>query len=161
MILYLSTKTEWNSGLLLSLAVVGDGKEWYQVADIEEHTPRSEWARVTLQTVAPVLQKEPISGGEFVVSLDDFFHEIDNYPLIIANDSVSLAHLVSFMDDLHATPGGLRGRYFEMQLDPTPVDYLLLASTPHNALAEARALKKLYSGWPLSKRDKFIVESAA
>lgn len=124
---------EWNSyrGELLSLALVGeDGSEWYEVIDFDG-TPEP-WVAAN---VMPKLRKAPISLEWMQGSLQRF---LDRYPAGVHIVADWPEDIERFCRVLVTGPG--------QRLDTPPLTMEVVridpvSADPHNALADARALR--------------------
>ena len=128
---------EFNSfkGALISMALVDEyGSEWYEVLGCDNPEP---WVA---EHVIPILNKEPVSMTEFQSSLAGFLSQYRNIH-IIADWPEDIAH---FCESLITGPG--------YRLDTPPLtmevrrDLDAESALPHNALEDAKAIRKLALG---------------
>jgi len=128
---------EFNSfkGALISMALVDEyGSEWYEVLGCDNPDP---WVA---EHVMPILNKEPVSMTEFQSSLAGFLSQYKNIH-IIADWPEDIAH---FCESLITGPG--------YRLDTPPLtmevrrDLDAESALPHNALEDAKAIRKLALG---------------
>lgn len=127
--LYLDCEFDGFFGPLLSMALVGEGVEWYEV--IEHQPVQCGWVN---QHVVPHLGKKPISKIEFQSSLQRFLMQFDECRIVADwPDDIRL-----FCDVLITSPG--------MAINTPPISFVLdrsikyQSTVPHNALWDARAI---------------------
>lgn len=131
--------TEFNEfkGALISMAIVGeDGSEWYEVLPCECPKP---WVAAH---VMPILQKAPIDKNEFQRKLQAFFAKYAAVHLV-ADWPEDIQH---FCDVLITSPGyRLNTPSLTMEIRR---DLDAVSDLPHNALEDARAIRRLHMGMP-------------
>ena len=116
-------------GELISMALVSeDGGEWYEVL------PCAEPGSWVAEHVIPLLGQEAVSLPELQASLHTWLAQFDTVH-IVADWPEDIAH---FCETLITGPG--------MRLDTPPLTFEVLrvdsvSLLPHNALADARALR--------------------
>lgn len=123
---------EWNEykGDLISMALVSeDGREWYEVFYC--HDPK-DWIKAN---VMPKLGKKPITFSEGHASLRNFLVQF-NKCTIIADWPEDIAHFCNFL----IVGPGLRIDTPRLTFEIHRVDSV--SDNPHNALADAKGLKK-------------------
>lgn len=133
--LFLDTEFTDFQGRLLSVGIIAqDGSEFYKVLD--NITGCSAWVR---KNVVPVLGKEPEPLEDIQFALENWLLQYDTIT-IIADWPEDIAH---FCNLLITEPG--------MRIDTPPLTMVVdrrLSSAksqiPHNALADARAIKQSY-----------------
>jgi len=128
-------------GDLISMALVADdGQEFYEVLNLENDEKYGSWVYFN---VVPYLNKEPIEKQEFQSKLRAFINQW-NEVHIIADWPDDIKY---FCASLITGPGMCIGTPLNltMQLDRT----LNTGSSaiPHNALADARAIKRSWYKW--------------
>ena len=123
---------EWNGprGVLLSMALVGEeGQEWYEVLQTPSNV--DPWVR---ENVIPKLDKAPVSLKEMQRSLTSFLR-----PWQFVNITADWPEdIARFCELLIAGPG--------LRIDTPPLTMKVIrldsfSENPHNALADARALR--------------------
>jgi hypothetical protein len=125
---------EWNSygGDLISLAIVSEcGQEFYEVLNCKNPDP---WVA---ENVIPKLNKEPISLDEFQNKLHEFLIQFDRIH-VIADWPEDISWLCKSL---------IRGPGERLDTPPLTLEVLRVDSVsriPHNALADARALRGCY-----------------
>lgn len=138
--LYLDTEFNGFGGPLISMALVGDGVQWYESQTIDK--PIHPWVR---QNVVPVLNSLPMRPPIFKHSFLHFMKEFKN-PEIICDWFEDAKHFLSLFE------GTNYGSSFEypckVTLIKTPPQGGPVSATPHNALADALALKEWYEALP-------------
>lgn len=123
---------EWNSykGELISMALVAEnGDEWYQELSCPNPHP---WVA---ENVIPKLTKTPISERDFAISLQEFLMRFDSVH-IVADWPEDIAR---FCDAL-IVDAGVRINTPPLTMEVIRVDSV--SENPHNALADARGLRK-------------------
>lgn len=132
--LFLDCEFNGFGGDLISIALVGDEDEWYEV--IEQKHPPCEWVE---NNVMPILFKTPQSKNHVRESLFRFLSKFDQVN-IIADWPEDIRHICELMI---VGPG--------VCINTPPVlmfqicRHLEFKSTiPHNALEDAKALEKAY-----------------
>lgn len=129
---YLDTEFNEFGGELISMALVAsDGREWYEVLDCANPGP---WVA---EHVIPILGKRAISYEEFQDGLSQFLRQF-NAVNIIADWPEDVAF---FCKALIVGPG--------MRLDTPSLSFEVRrgnaqSDVPHNALFDARGLKRFY-----------------
>lgn len=128
--------TEFNSfcGELISIGLVSeDGKEFYEVLELPSKL--HPWVA---NNVVPLLNKNPISKTELQGKLRDFLKQFSSVE-VIADWPEDISHFMN----IQVTPIGYR--------ISTPPQTMILVTdleqesqTPHNALADARALREAH-----------------
>ncbi|WP_312800030.1 hypothetical protein [Pseudomonas sp.] len=128
---------EFNSfkGALISMALVDEyGSEWYEVLGCDNPDP---WVA---EHVMPILNKDPVSMTEFQSSLAGFLSQYRNIH-IIADWPEDIAH---FCESLITGPG------YRLNTPPLTMevrrDLDAESALPHNALEDAKAIRKLALG---------------
>lgn len=127
---------EWNGfrGDLISMALVADdGREWYEVLPCSKPTP---WIE---QNVLPVLNKQAVTSPSVLsLSLCEFLAEFQSVH-IIADWPEDLAYFCFAMvpAPLLAVPRPPMTMSLRTDLPATAS----ISAVPHNALADARALR--------------------
>lgn len=127
--------TEFNgfNGQLISMALVGPGdSEWYEVLPLPAVI--DPWVS---RHVIPFLNKEPIRAGEFKISLISYLQFHKDAP-IVADWPEDLIHLMKFT---YGENGEQLNLNYKCEL---VISGALESKIPHNALSDARALKKWY-----------------
>jgi len=134
--LWLDTEFNGFGGPLISLALCADdGREFYQVVRCERPVP---WVA---ENVIPVLRKSSLPGGELELAekLREFLNQFDECRIVADwPDDVALfcrALIVGPGQRIQSPP-----LFFELAYDlPSTAD---ISKVPHNALEDARALRK-------------------
>jgi len=126
---YIDTEFNGFGGELISMAIVMDGVEFYQVKVIPEKL--DPWVS---ENVIPVLGKEPIGAEMFKFSLHTFL-SAQKPDRIVADWPSDLEHL--FREMMGADHSETLALSFTTVLDPT-IAYT--SKVPHNALEDARAI---------------------
>lgn len=121
-------------GALISLALVTEsGREWYGVRFCDDP---SEWVR---ENVMPVLGREPQRDSVLRVSLEDFLWSLDSVH-IIADWPGDIAHFCHFLEYAPGRRFGPDTMTFEVRRDLASTS--ATSAIPHNALEDARALRR-------------------
>ena len=129
--LFLDTEFNGFGGALISMALVEDDTSWYEVLEVP--TNPDPWVA---QHVIPFLMKKPIGLAAFRSSFHSFLKRYDR-PKIICDWHADVEHFCRM----------LAGADYGSSLD-FPCEIRLLtgvkynSTIPHNALADAQALKK-------------------
>ncbi len=129
--LFLDCEFNGMGGALISMALVGDHAEWYEVLE----TPKDidPWVK---DNVIPHLNQEPVSYGHLKRSLEKFLRGIGPC-LIVADWPDDIRYLC---ESLIVGPG--------MAIDTPKIIFELdrsikyVSDIPHNALEDARAIKR-------------------
>jgi len=127
--------TEFNgfNGQLISMALVGpNNSEWYEVLPLPDKI--DPWVAIN---VVPFLCKAPIREGEFKASLISYLQMNVGIP-IIADWPEDLIHLMRYTYSVNGEQLSLE---YKTEL---VISGALDSKVPHNALSDARALKKWY-----------------
>ena len=139
--MYIYIDCEWNSykGELISMALVPrEGVPFYEVLECKNPHP---WVA---ENVIPVLNKDSISYDQFQANLQEYLQSFDDV-IIIADWPEDIAYfcnaLIIDAGDRLDTP---RLEFHIERVDP-------VSELPHNALEDAKALKKHLN----RKRDCF------
>lgn len=136
--------TEFNSyrGALISMALIdSDGREFYAAIPLEE--PVNEWVAAN---VMPVLDITPMTVDEFRAMLEWWLQPYDRIH-IIADWPDDIRH---FCDALITGPG--------TRINTPPLtmeirrDLDAISERPHNALADARAIRRKHMNLPSWER---------
>jgi hypothetical protein len=133
---------EFNSafGQLISMALVAeDGREFYEV--LPPPIRLDPWVE---KNVMPILDKGPISWVEFWNRLFRFLDGFDN-PTIVADHPADIFYLADAL--IVDRVGGCYKKPWTAQY--RDVDYT--SGLPHNALEDARALFRHYTGDGLNR----------
>ena len=137
--LYLDCEFDGFNGPLLSMALVGQGCEWYEVL---EHGPVSDpWVA---SNVVPVLGQMPVSKFEFQLSLQLFLNRFESLE-IVADWPDDIKY---FCQSIITSPGHA--------INTPPISFVLdrsiryQSAIPHNALEDARAIMLSFSNQPVS-----------
>lgn len=132
--LFLDCEFDGFGGELMSIALVGEGHEFYEVININ-NTP-CEWVR---ENVVPVLYKSAKNKADVRQLLYQFLSQFEQV-LVIADWPEDVKHICELIligpGTAINTPPVLMfqvARYLEYKSD-----------TPHNALEDAKALEKAY-----------------
>lgn len=136
--LFLDTEFNGFNGKLISMALVDEaGNEFYEVLSCRRPVP---WVA---ENVIPKLNKEKISYKKFQKKLQDFFLTYEEPLEIIADWPEDIKHISHVL----LTGPGQRMSYPYGKIS-FRVDSSLSSSNsaiPHNALEDAKALKKRFS----------------
>jgi len=134
--LFLDTEFNGFDGELISMALIsGDSQKWYEVLSLPEHV--HPWVA---EHVVPYLHQEPVDKEFFAKSLLIFlsnFHGCE----IIADWPADFQHLCRWMTGMGANIGWQIPIECTMKLIVSPK---LEPEVPHNALSDAKALRKWY-----------------
>lgn len=130
--LFLDTEFASFRGSLISMALVGDGCEWYEVREIP--ADMHPWVR---ENVLPVLGKTPIGDAAFRASLRAFLSQWSRVT-VVADWTEDLAH---FFDALAMPDGNALPLRVTAELIDSPP---LSPEVRHNALSDAKALRLAY-----------------
>ena len=125
---------EWNSykGQLISMAMVADNnEEFYEVLHINSVDI---WVA---KNVIPVLNKEATNNLYFIKLFNEFLNKFDSINLI-ADWPEDIEHFCKLL----IPEAGKRYNTPPLTIEIVPIDSFSLI--PHNALEDARALKKAY-----------------
>lgn len=126
---------EWNGykGDLISMALVGQDCEWYEVLDCPNPDP---WV---LDNVIPKLDKEPVTLEQMRASLQQFLCRFLHVG-IVADWPEDIAR---FCELLVTGPG--------QRMDTPPLSFFIdrrlnsdASEKPHQALADARAMMEMF-----------------
>jgi hypothetical protein len=125
-------------GDLLSMALVSDdGQEFYEVLNLEHDFVYVDWVK---ENVVPILNKAPIDKQSFQHKLSLFINQYNDVT-VIADWPDDIKY---FCDSLIVSPGvSIRtpeSLYLRIDRELSSKDSLI----PHNALEDARAIKKYY-----------------
>lgn len=133
MIIFIDTEYNGFGGDLISMALVSeDGKQWYESLGCSEPVP---WVH---ENVMPIINIDPIPRSIFQTSLHDWLAKFEEIH-IVADWPEDIAH---FCNTLIIGPG--------YRLDTPPLtmevrrDLDADSEVPHNALADAIGIRKLY-----------------
>lgn len=127
--LYLDCEFDGFEGPLLSMALVGEGCEWYEVLQYDSIT--DDWVA---KNVVPHLHKHPIDKQSFKRSLQRFLMQFDSLE-IVADWPDDIKY---FCQQLITSPG--------VAINTPPISFVLdrsieyVSEIPHNALEDARAI---------------------
>jgi hypothetical protein len=135
----LDCEFDGHNGRLISMALSGtDGDEFYEVTPDSDKTPATQWVT---DNVLPVLNKDPVeSEDKFKEKLWNFLRRHPQ-EIIVADSPADFVYLMQqchFMKD---------DKYAYINLD-LKMYYVVSgpyeSAMPHNALEDARALKKWF-----------------
>jgi hypothetical protein len=131
---YVDCEFDGFGGPLMSIALVTeDGREWYEVLTAEASNP---WVALN---VVPVLGKEPIGVVAARMSMHRFLRGIDGAH-VIADWYTDLVHFFAMFAGRDHSESVLIPCTAELR----SVEYR--SEVPHNALADARAIRDALSG---------------
>tara|TARA_R110000868_G_scaffold376148_7_gene640966 strand:+ start:1892 stop:2311 length:420 start_codon:yes stop_codon:yes gene_type:complete len=135
--LYLDCEFNGFGGDLISMALVAEnGIEWYEVLNC--HYP-NKWVA---DNVMPKLNKNPIVHRDFKGSLCDFLEQFDRIH-VIADWPEDISHFCNTL----IIKSGLRMRTPPLTIEIVRVELMPNNSqNPHNALEDARGLKRTLTG---------------
>ncbi len=133
--IFLDTEFNGFGGVLLSMGMIDeDGKEFYEAITFGprgRNEPMDPWA---LEHVIPVIKKQPVHYTEFQRKLQEY---LSGEFVVIADWPDDLRY---FCESLITAPGQMMAvSSFDMIMDRRLSSSLSL--TPHNALADAKAIK--------------------
>jgi len=129
--LYLDCEFNGMGGELMSMALVGDGDEWYEVLPVPDSL--HPWVS---EHVVPHLNKRSVSRKAFQASLQMFLAS-SGKSLIIADWPDDIRY---FCESLIVGPGlAINTPPLMFELDRS-IEYV--SAIPHNALEDARAIKR-------------------
>lgn len=138
--LYLDTEFDGHRGQLVSLALVGTaGEEFYEVLDV---IPNSQWVE---QNVMPNLGKAAVTFAEFQLRLQRFFDRLPPVPTpveIVADWPDDFGYLSVVLVTGPGTMLELPKTLHMTLVDLPDFDSAKESETPHNALADAKALRR-------------------
>jgi len=141
--LYIDCEFNGGKGDLISMALVAeDGREFYEVVPLP--TNIDPWVRAN---VVPILHKEPIPIAEFHNRLFAFLDQFKE-PTIVADHPADIAY---FADALITNKMG-QSYKCDWKALRRNVDYD--SAMPHNALADARALRAALQSPVAAGRDE-------
>ena len=128
--LFLDCEFDGFGGDLISMALVGDGVEWYEVL---YHNAKEPWV---IQNVIPYLGKPAISKRAAQDSLHGFLLGLNDVE-IVADYPADIAYFCRFLE---TAPGKAIqvGKQLKMTIE-WGLEYK--SAIPHNALEDARALR--------------------
>jgi len=132
--------TEYNGfkGALISMALIDeDGREWYEVLKCRSPSP---WVA---KHVMPKLHKQPVTRGAMRKSLYGFLNVYEDVH-IVADWPQDIQHFC----DLLIVSQGLRINLPPLTMEIRQDIDARKSLTPHNALADARALRIADLGVP-------------
>jgi hypothetical protein len=121
-------------GELISMALVAEnGKEFYEVTWPGDYTSRkaSDWVE---KNVVPKLEKERITQSHFLLKLYQFLGQFDSIH-VIADWPEDIHHFCMAL----LTGPGMRMDTPPLTMEVVRID--TVSKNPHNALADARALR--------------------
>lgn len=127
---------EWNGyeGNLISMALVSeDGREWYEVA--QDYTTDS-WVKTN---VIPILGKEPVGYAKLQRSLYLFLEQFESIH-VVADWPEDISHFCKAL----IMRAGERMNTPPLTMEVIRVDSI--SDLPHNALADARGIKRSIHG---------------
>ena len=143
---FLFIDTEFDGDTLLSMGLVAvfdadleNTWEFYEVIIVRDEVIVDPWVK---ENVVPVFNKEPIFYPEFQEKLFTFLHRFkDNSFVLIADWPEDISH---FCKALITEPGQMVNiPSFEMKVELIKsLDTARLSKVPHNALEDAKALKR-------------------
>ena len=132
--LYLDCEFNGMGGALMSMALVGDSAEWYEVLPLPDDI--HPWV---MKNVVPNLNKSAVTRQVFQNSLQNFLASCGN-SLIIADWPDDIRY---FCESLIVGPGlAINTPSLTFELDRS-IEYV--STRPHNALEDARAIKRMRS----------------
>lgn len=140
--LFIDTEFNGFNGKLMSMAIVGEFEgfvhEFYEVVQRDEDMLCDSWV---IENVMPVLNKEPIKYQDLQESLRIFLHRFSEGFVIVADWPDDIKH---FCEALITGPGTMFNiPSFEMKVElMKSLSTANLSKVPHNALADARALRR-------------------
>ena len=141
--IFLDTEFNGFGGDLISLALVADdGREFYEVLPCMEPTP---WVK---KHVIPALGREPLGPEIFSARLSmawklgKFFKGFTEDLIIVADWPEDLAHFFAATTNRHGQSVVLCDLTARLLVNMPPI--ALTSTVPHNALADAHALKLCY-----------------
>jgi hypothetical protein len=128
-------------GQLISMALVAeDGREWY--AELPEPRIWNEWC---FDNVFPHLELKPIERGEFRQQFRAFLEQFDDIT-IVADWYTDLVHFF----DTFAGKDHTESFHIPCHAVLLPDMEFQPSATPHNALADARAIMETLKRLPVS-----------
>lgn len=134
---------EWNGhrGQLISMALIDESSnEFYEVLSCPNPT---DWVE---KNVIPVLNKEPIDRHTFNIKLKNYLQEYDALH-VVADWPEDIAHFCNALIIRPLSRIGLDRISFTVDQNL----FRAQSKTPHNALSDAKAMKKYYeSNRPIS-----------
>lgn len=136
--LFIDQEYDCPTNELISMALVGtDGSEFYEV--LEDAVVTDPWVE---KNVMPILNKDGVTKIEFQIKLKSF---IDNYK------GKDITILADWPDDIAYFCRAILSRPGEIILNKRRINFLFdrnlsagKSLIPHNALEDARAIKKSY-----------------
>lgn len=143
--LFLDTEFNGFGGRLISMALVSETREWYQV--LKPTGMPDEWV---MEHVLPFLYTPDTTGGEgtrpcdfeyFVASLEGFLSDFKGAE-IIADWPADFEHFANLLSEIGKNGGFKEAFPCTMRLINVPGQ--LKPEVPHNALSDARALRDWY-----------------
>jgi hypothetical protein len=135
--------TEFNEfgGDLISMALVAeDGQEFYEVLNLENDEKYGSWVYFN---VVPYLNKDPIDKQVFQAKLWAFINQWDDVH-IIADWPDDIKY---FCMSLITVPGMCIGTPLNLTMQIDRTLNTESSAIPHNALADARAIKHSWDKW--------------
>jgi hypothetical protein len=132
---YLDCEFNGFGGALLSMAIAcEDGNEWYEAVQCNEVI--DPWV---VEHVIPLLNARQLTQQQFAQSLHTFLNRYESLH-IIADWPEDIAY---FCKATITGPGQrIRLPRLTFEVDPTLPDTSIHSKTPHNALEDARALRR-------------------
>lgn len=135
--IYIDCEFNGGRGALISMALVSDYGEFYEVVDCAE--PIQPWVA---QNVMPILGKPPIPMDEFYRRLLCFL-QMHREPVIVSDHPADIAYFAN------ATIVDNMGKCFALAWSASFVPGVHYTSAvPHNALEDARAIRRVVEGQP-------------
>jgi hypothetical protein len=128
-------------GDLISMALVADdGREFYEVLNLEKDYKYGSWV---FANVVPWLNKDPIDKQVFQAKLWTFINQWDNVH-IIADWPDDIKY---FCMSLITAPGMCIGTPLNLTMQIDRTLNTEASAIPHNALEDARAIKRSWYKW--------------
>lgn len=132
--LFIDTEFNGFGGDLISMAIVGDDQEFYEVIELDSRVPINEWVKINIY---PKLGKKGIQYVIFQEMLEKFLRSFPKGFVLIADWPDDLKY---FLQSIILSPGcKMNIPSFEMKVD-NQIDSSK-SIVPHNALHDARAIK--------------------
>lgn len=133
--IYIDCEFNGGRGALISMALVSDFGEFYEVVDC--HEPIQPWVA---ENVMPILGKPAISMTEFYTRLFRFLG-MHKRPVIVADHPADLAYFANAV-----ITDAVGSRYAGMWSAECWPDIRYESAVPHNALEDARAIRRTMRG---------------
>lgn len=136
--IWMDTEFNGTGGGLISMALVDEyDNEFYEVVDCP-----GIWNTWVLLNVAPVLDKKPLTRNQFS---DRLYKYLDKYIgfTLMADWPADIAHFCNALIVDH----GVRIQTPKFDMEIFPLLNADASKIPHNALEDARAIRKMHVGY--------------